>query len=327
MNFSTFATSDLDEVQAGARRLYDSRCTTLGSSDPFHMTVQHTDHDGWTRDGVRFDAGGLSMAGHPHGMVSVCRLRAGEVLLTRRRDSLLLQKGDVFVMADAVNTFTTDWSGADCSMLRLPVEALEEAADPMRAGSGAPFAFLSSRPLTTGAGRRFARVTSFADRHLTESGTATNRVMRDAVRHLLAASVLTTFPTSLVPGSSTLPPRTDVPTTVALAVDFVARNADLPIRLADIAPHALVSERALQLAFRNHLATSPVEYLRRYRLARVHEELAGAVPGDGTSVTQVAARWTFTESSRFVAHYRRMYDEQTSTTLPPDPVTGVGSCR
>ena len=319
MTYSSFATSSLDEVQAHVGRLYDPSCAVLGGSDPFHLCVSRADHGSWTRDSLRLESGGFRLAGQPHGAVCVCHLRAGRVRLTRRRDSQLLQKGDVFVLADAVDAFTADWSEADCSMLRLPVGALESAADPVRAGSGAPFAFLSGRPVTAGAGRRFAQVTSFADRHLAESGAATDRVMRDAVGHLLAATVLTTFPTSLVPESPALPPRTDVPTTVASALDFIARNADLPIRPADIAAHALVSERALQMAFRNHLATSPAEYVRRYRLARIHEELAGAVPGDGTAVTEVAARWTFTESSRFAAHYRRVYGELPSQTLRRNP--------
>ena len=107
--------------------------------------------------------------------------------------------------------------------------------------------------------------------------------------------------------------------TVALALDFVARNADLPITCADLAAHASVSRRALEMAFREHLATSPAAYLRRYRLTRVHEELVAAEPGDGTSVTEVAARWGFTQSSRFAAYYRRVYHEQPSRTLRSVP--------
>ena len=100
-----------------------------------------------------------------------------------------------------------------------------------------------------------------------------------------------------------------------MALDFIARNADLPITPVDIATYAGVSQRVLEMAFREHLSSSPAAYLRQYRLARVHDELHNAVPGDGTSVAQVAARWRFRESSRFVAHYRRTYGELPSQTL------------
>ena len=42
-------------------------------------------------------------------------------------------------------------------------------------------------------------------------------------------------------------------------------------------------------AFRECVSTSPAAYLHEYRLARIYEELLDAVPGDGTTVTRVAA--------------------------------------
>ena len=319
MHLSTLETSNVDEVQAYAQSLYDVSFTAVGRSDSFHMRHHRTDHGSWTSDVLRFESGGFGISGEPYGIVSVCRLRAGRLLLTAGRDRLVLQKGDVFIMSDAGDAFTAEFSEADCAMVRLPVETLSRAADPVRATSGARFAILGRRPATTAAARRLTRVTGFAERHLADADPASDELVRAAVGHLLAATVLATFPNSLVPESATFRPRTDVSTTVALALDFVARNADLPIRSTDIAAHVMVTERALQMAFASHLSMSPTEYLRRYRLARVHEELAGATPGDGTVVTRVAARWMFTESSRFVDHYRRVFDELPSQTLRREP--------
>lgn len=171
-------------------------------------------------------------------------------------------------------------------------------------------------------------VLGFADRQLADGagpdaagpdGAGPDGVLRRAIGDLVAASVLTTFPNTLVAESADLPPRDDLPATVALALDFVARHADLPITPAGIAAHVPVSRRALELAFRDHLATSPAAYLRRYRLARVHAELAAAAPGDGTTVTEVAARWRFPSSSRFAASYREVYREHPSRTLRRPP--------
>ena len=320
MQVSRFETSDLAEVQSYAQRVYDPRFTAVGTVDSFHMSHCRVDHGYWSSDAVRFEFGGVGIVGHPYGMVSVCRLRAGRVRHTTKRDSLFLQTGDVFVAADAVDAYTREWSEADFTMFRLPVETLVRAAHDGHAASGnTHLAFLSRRPVTRAAARRFVQVAGFAERHLAEVDANTDGPVRAAVGQLLAATVLTTFPNTLVREPWALQPRADVSVTVDLAVEFVACNADLPIRASDIAAHVMVSERALQMAFREHLSTSPAEYLRRYRLARVHEELARATPGDGSAVTRVAARWTFTGSSRFVAHYRRIYGESPSETLRRDP--------
>ncbi|PRC60869.1 AraC family transcriptional regulator, partial [Mycobacterium sp. ITM-2017-0098] len=39
-----------------------------------------------------------------------------------------------------------------------------------------------------------------------------------------------------------------------------------------------VTPRAIQYAFREHLNTTPLEYLRRVRLERAHQELKSADP-------------------------------------------------
>jgi transcriptional regulator GlxA family with amidase domain len=70
----------------------------------------------------------------------------------------------------------------------------------------------------------------------------------------------------------------------------------------------------VQLAFRRHLNTTPTAYLRQVRLAQAHEALRDAVPGDGVTVTAVAARWGFTPS-RFTERYRAAYGVLPSHTL------------
>ena len=287
------------------------------------VTRRQVDYGLWASDTKRLASGGGGA--EPTGFVAVCRLHAGRARLRAGRDSLVLDRGDVFVMADGDDELSAERPGTGCTVLRIPVDALHEAAGRVSPHpTGTRLAFLSRRPVTTAAGRRFAQVASFAGRHLDDAGPTVDPVFRAAVGNLLAATVLETFPNSLTPESSSARPRTDVSTTVGLALDFIARNADLPIRATDIAAHAMVSTRALQMAFREHLATSPARYLRSYRMARVHEELAAATAGDGTAVTQVATRWTFTESSRFAAHYRRVYGELPSQTLRrgPRPLTG-----
>lgn len=95
--------------------------------------------------------------------------------------------------------------------------------------------------------------------------------------------------------------------TVAAAPLLIASGARL---LA-----AGVSPRALQLAFRRHLNTTPLAYLRRIRLELAHRDLSSAVPGAHTTVTAVALRWGFASKSRFAREYRAAYGQLPDSTL------------
>ena len=59
---------------------------------------------------------------------------------------------------------------------------------------------------------------------------------------------------------------------------FIEENAHADITVADIAAAASVTVRAIQLAFRRHLDTTPLEYLRRVRLGHAHRDLLAADP-------------------------------------------------
>ena len=102
--------------------------------------------------------------------------------------------------------------------------------------------------------------------------------------------------------------------TVGRAVAFVEERARDDIGVADIATAAFVTVRAVQLAFRRYLDTTPLGYLRQVRLERAHQELMEADP-DRTTVTAIAADWRFTNASRFSAYYRAAYGVPPTETL------------
>ena len=124
---------------------------------------------------------------------------------------------------------------------------------------------------------------------------------------------LVTFPNT-TSADPTIEDRHDAhPTTLRRALAFIDENAHTDVTVADIADAAHVTVRAVQLAFRRHLDTTPMEYLRRVRLEHAHNELKDADPT--TTVTSVAYRWGFPSSSRFAAHYRQLYGVSPRTTL------------
>lgn len=132
---------------------------------------------------------------------------------------------------------------------------------------------------------------------------------------LLAVSVLQAFPNSAVTGTTAEDQHDANPGTLRRAVAFIEANPGIDISISDIACAACVTPRAVQLAFRRHLDTTPLAYRRRVRLHHARQDLAQASPGDGTTVTTVAYRWGFTSPSRFAAAYRAAYGVLPSDTL------------
>ncbi|MFJ8210403.1 helix-turn-helix transcriptional regulator [Streptomyces sp. NPDC096033] len=113
----------------------------------------------------------------------------------------------------------------------------------------------------------------------------------------------------------------------APAVAFIEANAHHDIDLAHVAAAPFVTPRAVQHAFRRHLDTTPLAYLRRVRLDCAHRDLLAADPAT-TTVTEIAARWGFTHPGHFAAHYRDAYRAAPSTTLnarpgPRGPLAGL----
>lgn len=104
------------------------------------------------------------------------------------------------------------------------------------------------------------------------------------------------------------------PRAIRMAVEIMEEEAHLPLTVSSIAARSYISVRALQKAFRDHLGTSPLEYLRQVRLRRAHDSLLGSDPSTAT-VGDIAHQWGFTNPSRFAAAHIARYGERPSVTL------------
>jgi transcriptional regulator GlxA family with amidase domain len=125
---------------------------------------------------------------------------------------------------------------------------------------------------------------------------------------------LATFPSNALTEPTAVDRHDASPATLRRAVAFIDEHARQDITVADIAASAFVTIRAVQLAFRRHLDTTPTAYLRQVRLDHAHHDLATADPALET-VTAVALRWGFPSPSRFTAAYHREYGVTPSLTL------------
>jgi len=183
---------------------------------------------------------------------------------------------------------------------------------------GAPLPrFDSVRPVSLNRARSWRRARDFVGGLFAgDPEVATAPLVVGSANRMLAGLVLATFPN----GAIAPPSRADevdarAPGAVRRAVAFIESNAHRDIGLGEVAEAAGVSRRAVQLAFRRHLETTPTAYLRGVRLDLAHAELVAASPDDGLTVTEVAYRWGFSSPSRFAERYRAEFGRSPSELL------------
>jgi AraC-like DNA-binding protein len=170
------------------------------------------------------------------------------------------------------------------------------------------------RPVSAAAARTWTSTADHVTRQLADDDAAASPLVLGSAARLLAAGVLATFPNNAASGPHREKSGDAHPQTVQRAVTFIDAHAAQDIAIVDIAAAAFVTARAVQLAFRRHLDTTPLAYLRRIRLERAHADLLAADPAR-TTVTAVAYRWGFPSPSRFTADYRQTYGITPSRTL------------
>lgn len=149
---------------------------------------------------------------------------------------------------------------------------------------------------------------------LGDDETSAHPLVLSQARRLLAATAIAVFD----PAAATEHTRDRIdatPEVIRRAIAYMETNQDLDISVADIARAGRVGVRALQLAFRRHLDTTPLAYLRTLRLDQVRAQLVAADPGTGATVLAIAARWGFTRPAG-----------SPSTTAPPTASYPVTPC-
>ncbi|MFF9641795.1 helix-turn-helix transcriptional regulator [Kitasatospora aureofaciens] len=192
--------------------------------------------------------------------------------------------------------------------------ALLDAVAPAGA-EGAPVRLTGLRTVDEAANRQLGAAVAYVRDHVLDNPAAcgSELLVATAAQHLAAATLAAlphTGRTDPVPAD-----RTDAtPATLRRAIAFVEANADREISLADIAAAAFVTPRALQYAFRRHLDTTPLGYLRRVRLDAAHRDLLAADPATAT-VTGIAMHWGFAHPGHFASLYRAAYGRSPGRTL------------
>lgn len=177
-----------------------------------------------------------------------------------------------------------------------------------------PIRFKSLSPVDPAAARMWKDTVRYVrDCVLSDAELATPLVVGHASR-LLAAVTLSTFPNTAAADLGPHDHTDHKPVLLRRAMEFMDANATNDIVLADIAEAVHVTPRAVQYMFRQHLDTTPLQYLRRLRLHYAHQQLLAADRSTDT-VTAIAARWGFAHTGRFAVLYRQTYGQSPHATL------------
>lgn len=260
--------------------------------------------------GMDFDA-----EGDPLEALVFGELTSGQVRQKSNGSDRRYVPGEVFLAARCSDPYTVTVHGADVQLTLLDPALPSQVADSAPGRAQVPVRFTGYEPVSAQAREQWKSTCAYLREHLlADPAVAATSLVAASATRLLVATALATFPNNALTDPTTQDRHDSSPATLHRATAFIDEYAHQDIALADIAAAAHVTIRAVQLAFRRHLNTTPSRYLRRVRLDHAHSQLVSGDPERDT-VTAVAYRWGFTSSSRFAAYYRSAYGVPPSSTL------------
>jgi AraC-like DNA-binding protein len=309
-----FRSHDPDEAHEWLRKTYaDHNVRISGSSEEFAFSCSLTQLDG------------MSLGSMTHTMatevdvfnglpdLSIVEHRAGPaVQLSVGSETVSLREAECFLLPpDRPHRAAFNSIGVGVTTLSLSGLQRDAAGRLDHGTVEVDFA----RPVTPAAGRHWSQTIQYVESLVSNSPLlAAAPLARRELGWLINSAVLACFPNSTL-DAETPTYAADTPQPLRRALSFIDEHASDPITLDEIATAARLSPRGLQAAFRRHLETTPLGYLRSVRMERAHRDLQSADHGEGVSVAAVAANWGFTHLGRFAIDYRRRFGVYPSQTL------------
>ncbi len=310
MEATVYQTADMDAASVLFKAMYTSmRLSARGPRQGLRLESRTV---GRVRlDHVTFDMNFEAVA-EPLDVLGIGRIRSGRVSYRQQGEDIGYGPGDICLALQPGRPWEATVQHVDTDFAFFDLGLLEEVAT----GIAEPVRLLAHHPISAAAGVFWWRTFSF----VSDTVASIPEVMDSPIAvaqsaRILAAATLATFPNTAVT-DPTFQDRHDAhPDTLRRAIAFIEANPDADLCVADIAAASFVTIRAVQLAFRRHLGTTPMAYLRRVRLDRAHYDLLAADGSGDDTVTAIAARWGFLSPSAFTARYRAAYGQLPSQTL------------
>lgn len=231
------------------------------------------------------------------------------VTSSRRDDTM--KHGHSLSIAQHV-PYTVNWEQGDMQVVMLPPAMLNEVAAHRIDDRQVELHF--GPALSPAADQHWSQVSHLIRQVAAATDLDGRPLLREELTRTLCTAALACFPNSTLQAAA-MDSIQPTPDAVRRAVAYIDDHPGEPLGLVDIAQAARLSPRALQAAFRRHLDTTPLEYLRSVRMAHAHRDLERAQPGDGQSVASIAQRWGFLHLGRFADVHRDRYGSLPRQTL------------
>jgi AraC-like DNA-binding protein len=307
-------TKDPEEAHGYLRTTYVDHSVRL-SGNRDHFRFRHHITDGGSFFVARYEHSmNCRVDTDPFGYLLVGDMLNGRLRLQAGHDELTPAVGELFLL-DPAKPVRIHWDDFRAGLVKLDLDVVQRVAAEAGGDPARPVRFGLSRAVAPERVRQWRELVRYVTRDFCGNELAYGSpLIYSHTMRLMAATLLETFPNTTMSVDPARPGNAD-PSVVRRAVAFIDDHAGEPIGLTEIAAAARIGSRTLQEAFRRHLDTTPVAYLRRVRLERAHRELRSADPTAGTTVAEIAARWGFAHKGRFSALYQSCYGHAPSATL------------
>lgn len=315
MQRSSLDTKDPDEAHDYLRATYVDHAVELsGSTDRFRFRHHVAGDDSFFV--ARYEHSmNCQVDTESFGYLLVGQMLSGRLRISSGRAEANPGYGELFALDPSV-PMQIHWDAFRTGLLRLDLAVVNRVASELTGATpkgGVRFELARVRSPER------ARNWQGLVRYLTHDFLPNDLVCSSPLIHaqtmrLVAATVLDTFPNTTASSDPVRAGGADAGV-VRRAVAFIDEHAGEPIGVTEIAAAVRVGARTLQDAFRRHLDTTPMTYLRRTRLERAHVQLCTTDPGAGATVAAIASRWGFAHPGRFAASYRDTYGRSPSETL------------
>ncbi|MGQ1838179.1 helix-turn-helix domain-containing protein [Kocuria turfanensis] len=311
--WSVLTTRDPEEGRAALQQAYRRLRLPRPEVSGFELSLASTGYGPLTAQRLRLIGWDSSGANDSTGLLCIGHLAHGRFLVCSDRTEVT--GGPAFLFPSG--PYAAQWKDLGLHTLTIEAAVVEDYARALTGRTDFRLEFTGHHPLTDAHTRYWHATAGHVIDHVMagHAAAASPLLLEHSLRDL-ATAVLQTFPNSfLEAGRNPDPPEQVHPAALRRAIAFIETHLAEPIGLPEIAAAARLSPRGLQSAFRRHLDTTPLRYLRTARIDAAHAELLAAGRAPGTTVTAVATRWGFAHPGRFAAAYRAQHGEAPGDTL------------
>ncbi|TCK26239.1 helix-turn-helix domain-containing protein [Pseudonocardia endophytica] len=266
---------------------------------------------------VRYAAAGHFVVPADAGLFLVVTLGGGTIGFESGRETVRPDLGEpVLTTLDDVD-WRSDVDDATVDTVTLEPAMVARVACSVFGTDVGDVTFTSMTPVSDAAARYWAGVAAHVRHNVVDREEMLDAplVLAEATRSLVTAALVTFPNTGLTRWEQGGRAGPTEPAVLRRALDYIDEHAGEDIGVDDIAVVARISVRGLQSLFRRHRDRTPLEHLRRVRLALAHDDLLVADPTHGDTVAAIAARWGFTNPGRFSVQYREAFGRSPRATL------------